>query len=354
MDETFVPFENGHFRPRDVRSVLNSSNKKSAPGPDGVSYSVLLKLECTLLATLFTKVLSLGCPPQSWSESVVKLLHKKGDASNPSNFRMIALSGCIGKLFHLLINQRLTSYLIQNKLMDPAMQKAFLPGINGCIEHNLAMEEVIKSARKSKRTAHITFFDLEDAFGSVPHSLISHTLRRNHLPENLHNYLMSFYSNCLSVVETPTWRSQPFPFRRGVFQGDPLSPTVFLMVFNHVLLQLKNMEDKFGYKLDNDEKVLPIIILPYADDFCLITTDKRSHKNIIFDSDTDVSIPFRTVNVWPPSTEIQSRFNSEAHSFLEQTRFTVWFVNSNIMNVKAYPMAGIMHVPHFKLAIFHT
>ena len=172
-----MPFENGHFRPRDVRSVLKNSNKKSAPGPDGVSYSVLLKLESThhLLATLFTKVLAMGCPPPSWSESVVKLLHKKGDPADPSNFRMIALSGCIGKTFHLLINQRLTSYLIKNNLVDPKMQKAFLPGINGCIEHNLAMDEVVKSARKNKRTAHITFFDLEDAFGSVPHSLIMDT-----------------------------------------------------------------------------------------------------------------------------------------------------------------------------------
>ena len=88
-----MPFEYGHFKPRDVRSVLANSNKKSAPGPDGVSYSVLSKLESThhVLATLFSKI-ALGRPPTSWSESVVKLLFKKGDPSDPSNFRMIALS----------------------------------------------------------------------------------------------------------------------------------------------------------------------------------------------------------------------------------------------------------------------
>ena len=41
------------------------------------------------------------------------------------------------------------------------------------------MEEIIKDAREQKKTAHITFFDLEDAFGSVPHSLIQETLKKN-------------------------------------------------------------------------------------------------------------------------------------------------------------------------------
>ena len=66
-----------------------------------------------------------------------------------------------------------------------------------------------------------------------------------------------------------------------MFQGDPLSPTVFLMVFNPVLLQLKNLQDKFGYKLHIEDKTIPFITLPYADDFCQITTNSRSHQNII-------------------------------------------------------------------------
>ena len=45
-------------------------------------------------------------------------------ASDPTNFWMIALSGCVGKTFHLLLNSRLTSYLIQNKLLDPTMHYA--------------------------------------------------------------------------------------------------------------------------------------------------------------------------------------------------------------------------------------
>ena len=145
------------------------------------------------------------------------------------------------------------------------------------------MEEIIKDARTRNRTVHITFFDLEDAFGSVPHNLIQETLRRNHLPDNICSYFSNFYLTCQAVTLTPSWRSDPFHFRRGVFQGDPLSPTIFLMVFNPVLLKLQLMEERFGYKLHTENKTSSIITLPYADDFCLITTNMRSHQNIIND-----------------------------------------------------------------------
>ena len=274
----FTHFNNAPIRPRDIRSVLSKSNKKSAPGPDGITYNTLLKLDCThhILATLFNKVLISGAHPPSWGESVVKLLYKKGDSADPSNFRMIALTGCIGKSYHLILSERLSTFLTSNKFIDPTLQKAFLPGINGCIEHNAVMEEIIKDAKNKKRTCHITFFDLEDAFGSVPHTLIDSTLERNFLPENIRNYFHKLYTHSTAVVETKSWRSNPFTFRRGVFQGDPLSPIVFLLVFNPILQELQNQSHK-GYKLGDVSHVS----LPYADDFCLISTNLLTHQKLI-------------------------------------------------------------------------
>ena len=277
----FAPFDNSPFRPCDVKSTLARSNKKSAPGPDGISFSVLHKLESThhILATYFNKVFTFGLPPPSWGESVIKLVHKKGPADDPSNFRMIALSGCIGKTFHLLLADRLTKYLTVNNLIDPTMQKAFLPGINGCIEHNMVLDELIKDARVNKRTLHGTFFDLADAFGSVPHALIDMTLRRNFLPENIVAYFTQIYKNSQAVVSTKSWNTNPFVFRRGVFQGDPISPIIFLMVFNPILLDLKNKAESVGYKLGD----YSYVTLPYADDFCLITTNLKTHQRLISD-----------------------------------------------------------------------
>ena len=35
------------------------------------------------------------------------------------------------------------------------MQKAFLPGINGCIEHNIAMDELVKDARVREKKLYM-------------------------------------------------------------------------------------------------------------------------------------------------------------------------------------------------------
>ena len=137
---------------------------------------------------------------------------------------MIALSSVLGKTFHLLLADRLTNYLTENKFIDKATQKAFINRVNGVVEHNQCLHEIIDHAKSLHRTAHITFFDLEDAFGSVQHNIISHSLLRFRIPIAVHDYIINLYSMLNGTVVTKDWTSVRFKFNKGVFQGDPLSP----------------------------------------------------------------------------------------------------------------------------------
>jgi hypothetical protein len=87
-DDNYQSFNMEPIRPRDVKQTLKNCNKNSSPGPDGIPYSILYKLPCThhTLATLYNKVLQTGYPPKSWSESVVKLIHKSGPLKNTVKF----------------------------------------------------------------------------------------------------------------------------------------------------------------------------------------------------------------------------------------------------------------------------
>ena len=168
-------------------------------------------------------------------------------------------------------------YMIANGYINPAVQKAFIRNINGTIEHNQLLQEVVSHARRNHKTVHITFFDLKDAFGSISHSLIDHVLTRYHIPDNVKTYINNLYSNLSGSVVGPDWKSERFVFKRGVFQGDPLSPTIFICIFNPLLEYILS-EKKHGYHLDKDT---PIISTPFADDFNIITSNSRSHQRIL-------------------------------------------------------------------------
>ena len=77
------------------------------------------------------------------------------------------------------------------------------------------------------KTVHVTFFDLEDAFGSVPHPLIIHTLKRFNVPAEIQLYINTLYNNQLSRVFTDSFSTGGFPFKRGEFKVTQLVPSYF-------------------------------------------------------------------------------------------------------------------------------
>lgn len=222
-----TPFDLSPVLPKHLRSLLKKKKPQSAPGDDGILYGLLRRLPSThhFLATLFSKQLHFGDPPETWSHCRISLIHKGGDTNDPSNFRMISLTSCVSKLFHQILADRTIEYLIANKLIDNETQKAFLPGISGCIDHTLCLREIIAHARHVKRTAHITFFDLADAFGSVNHEMMLHTLERNGIPPPIVNYVTNLYSRLSGYVQGPDWRSDKFRFARGTFQENCKPPS---------------------------------------------------------------------------------------------------------------------------------
>ena len=81
------------------------------------------------------------------------------------------------------------------------------------------------------------------------------------------------------MITGPSWTTTKFPFRTGTFRGDPLSPVIFILVFNPIIQYLKLKEDRYGYKLNGNS----VITLPYADDFNLITNNKITLQRLIYE-----------------------------------------------------------------------
>ena len=175
------------------------------------------------------------------------------------------------------------------KYLDPSAQKAYMQGINGCVEHVQVVSEVIQHAKTYSKTAHISWVDFEDAFGSIPHMLIPIVLKHYNLPEIITKYITDIYSKLLGRVG---WETEVFEFLKVVFQGDPYSGTIFLIVFNPLIEYIKESKDKQGYLItDNIEKdaekdkkgKISVITTPFADDFNIISRNQKQHQQLFTD-----------------------------------------------------------------------
>ena len=100
------------------------------------------------------------------------------------------------------------------------------------LEHTSTMAHIINKARIKQRSVVITLLDLKNAFGEVHHNLISEVLCYHHVLQQAQALISSPYENFHTSIITDEYTTPAIPVRKGVLQGDCLSPLLFNMCFN--------------------------------------------------------------------------------------------------------------------------
>ena len=62
-----------------------------------------------------------------------------------------------------------------------------------CIEHVAVLTKQIKDVKENKKELAIAWFDLANAYGSLPHKVINEMLMRHHVPEKVQNVLKAIH-----------------------------------------------------------------------------------------------------------------------------------------------------------------
>ncbi|UYV62245.1 hypothetical protein LAZ67_1008342 [Cordylochernes scorpioides] len=214
----------------------------TAPGPDGISYQELKRVDPN--ATILTQIFQMRAVPPSWKESSSILVHKKGDAEDLGNWRPITLGNTIAKLYTAVLADKLRRWAATTGQLS----KAGLHGVRG---------SAIEETKRTSRQACFAWLDLENAFGSVPH-------------ENLFNVLDAF--SIPKKIRTLLGTTLPIPFKRGVKQGCPGSPTLFNVAIEVIVCTLASMAKDHGVCLLGHY----VSVLAYADDLLIMVKDKES------------------------------------------------------------------------------
>ena len=267
------------FSESEVSRVISKMKAQSAPSPfDGVGYAIFKRCPSLIpaLVQLFNICWAHATIPEEWKCAAIKLIPKSSaadDATNPANFRPIALTPCIGKIFTSLLRNRWLRYMVANKYLDPSLQKAFMPTVPGCTEHHLKLSSVLAEAHSKHKALAICWLDLANAYGSVHHALIDFSLRHYHAPPQFLANVQALYTGLNAKVITAEWETPVIPLQKGVYQGDPLSVVIFNTVMN-TLIDTVSLRTDLGYQFSESPR--SVHILQYADDTCLVANSPAS------------------------------------------------------------------------------
>jgi hypothetical protein len=249
----------GPVTPEEV--LRNRCKAKTAAGPDGLSAKRWNQLPATLVALVFNLFLLWGELPADLTRSRTVFVPKTPKPTSPADFRPISVGSVIVRHFHKILASRLQA-------VDPIgeRQRAFRRGVDGVAENLCVLQALVADARRRAQTLHVASLDVSKAFDTVSHFAILEALRWARLPDCMVRYVEALYTTGSTILQVEGVEST-VRTRRGVKQGDPLSPFLFNLVLDRALT---NLSRDVGYSIGGER----VSALLFADDTLLCSSTK--------------------------------------------------------------------------------
>ena len=250
----------------EVSYSISSLQSGKASSNDIISNEILKYLQASnvnVLTGIYNTCFETGVYP--WNSNIITPLHKKGSKDNPDNYRAVAVSSVIGKLFSTILLNRLIEFRSKN-IPDPPNQLGFTKGAQ-TYDHILTMQTIMGKYKKLKKPVYAIFVDFKKAFDSVCRPALFLKLAKNGVTGKFYNLIKDMYQNSYGHIKLQGYISKRFNIRKGTEQGHPLSPDLFKLFLNDLspLLEFENCPELAGIKISH---------LLWADDLILLSLDK--------------------------------------------------------------------------------
>jgi hypothetical protein len=278
---------------------------------------------------------------QARTPGVVRPIYKKGDPTDPANYRPITLGSAVDKLYHLVLNARLLGHLEATGGIHEA-QNGFRAK-RGAVDNIFMLRACVDARLKAKLDTFLLFLDIEKAYDTVWRGGLLWHLWRKGVRGRFFRVLANMTDDTEFMVLQGGALSEPFHPDLGWEQGDTLATTMFNVFVDGVLEQV--WEECRGISLPgvHPDGVGRLVALMYADGFVGFAASE-AELQALADSTRAALQRWRlkaSVSVEDASKTAVMRIGSAASSGQHQQQAVRWGPNGVVPWVNSYRYLGV-------------
>ena len=220
----------------------------------------------------------------SQKQAVITLIEKEGkDRRFVKNWRPISLLNTDYKIISKVLATRICSVI---PILIHSDQNGFVKG-RFIGESVRTISDIMDFTKYNNIPGILLFLDFEKAFDYLEWHYLFCTLLRMNFGIKFVNFVKTLYRNISSCVMNNGRTSQYFSVQRGVRQGDPLSPYLYILALELLSCSVREDPNIKGILVKDKE----IKIIQYGDDTSCVLADEPSANNLflLFESFRRVS-----------------------------------------------------------------
>ena len=275
-----LSFSNYCFTNRDVSFAITKLNAHKNEGSNnGLSTDHIIHAGTDLsqhIAFLFTCMATHGSVPSEFGISTILPIPKSHNSNSidSSNFRGIALSSVLCKLLDNIILDKFHDYLCTSDHQFGFKSKS---STNMC---TMVLKETLAYYRTNQSSVYCTFLDASKAFDRVHYCKLFRLLINRGLPACIVRLLAVLYTSSQVRVLWAGLVSDYFSISNGVKQGGVISPVLFCVYMDDLLLRLSSAGVGCYLGLNF------VGALAYADDIVLLAPTPYAMRKLLQICDT--------------------------------------------------------------------